>query len=128
MVIRLHFCGSFCLTGESFLASFQRRLLLFAISLNYLQKPLPAELYNWFKQQTAKNFWRSNQLGLLQMAILLLLWDRAADLQYILAKCLSPFRIDGTLYQRFAHQLFICCRSLSATIFLFGSISGMRFF
>ena len=59
MVIRLHFLWFFLsYGGESFLASFQRRLLLFAISLNYLQKklPLPAELYSWFKQQTAKNF------------------------------------------------------------------------
>ncbi len=39
MVIRLHFLWFFfVLGGESFLASFQRRLLLFAISLNYLQK------------------------------------------------------------------------------------------
>lgn len=76
MVIRLHFLWFFFVLRGGIIFGFfpaTATVIRYFFEL-FAKKPLPAELYNWFKQQTAKNFWRSNQLGLLQMAILLLLW------------------------------------------------------
>jgi len=76
MVIRLHFLWFFFVLRGGIIFGFfpaTATVIRYFFKL-FAKKLLPAELYNWFKQQTAKNFWRSNQLGLLQMAILLLLW------------------------------------------------------
>ncbi|MDQ6110667.1 YesL family protein [Enterococcus gallinarum] len=76
MVIRLHFLWFFFVLRWGIIFGFfpaTATVIRYFFEL-FAKKPLPAELYSWFKQQTAKNFWRSNQLGLLQMAILLLLW------------------------------------------------------
>ena len=75
MVIRLHFLWFFFVLRGGIIFGFfpaTATVIRYFFEL-FAKKPLPAELYSWFKQQTAKNFWRSNQLGLLQMAILLLL-------------------------------------------------------
>lgn len=74
MVIRLHFLWFFFVLRGGIIFGFfpaTATVIRYFFEL-FAKKPLPAELYSWFKQQTAKNFWRSNQLGLLQMAILLL--------------------------------------------------------
>lgn len=76
VVIRLHVLWFFFVLRRGIIFGFfpaTAAVIRYFFEL-FAKKPLPAELYRWFKQQTAKNFWRSNQLGWLQIAILLLLW------------------------------------------------------